>query len=135
MEIKAIQATVPSFGAKLKNNEEVNVLVNSMNEKELREFKSALKKMDKHNQGDVIELQKATVTDNEFTSPEERYFLINKSNNDATVKVGAQYNSETGFFQTTAKDIIQSLKWAAAKGTEVYDTLFGRVPENEGEEK
>lgn len=130
MDIKAIQATIPSFGAKLKKNEHSEELVSTMNNKELKEFKSVLKTLDKRNENDVLEIKKATVCENEFESPSTRYFLVNKSNNDAEAKVNQEFSEEEGFFVTTAKTLISTLAEAASKGSEIYNLLFSKQDEN-----
>jgi len=129
MQIQAVQTTIPNFGAKLKVNEHSENFVNTMNPKELKEFKSALKSLDKHNKEDVLEIKKATICENEFESPSTRYFLVNKNNNDAETKVDAEFSEEEGLFVTTAKTLIRSIREAAEKGSEMYHALFDRASE------
>ena len=97
MEVKAINATVPNFGSKLKNNEVTRELVDSMVLRELRAFKQGLEKLDKIKVGDTLEIVKQTKEEPSFISKvydklgelkdglfgrneesRERYLIVNK---------------------------------------------------------
>ena len=120
MAIQAINSTMPSFGAKLKNNEETTEIVNSMDERQLKEFKSALKKLDKHHEHDVLEIRKEYSCKDTY-----RHYLVNTSNNDAKVPMN------TNPFFTFEWNIIDDLKDAAKKGSQFYNKLFSDNKEEE----
>lgn len=120
MAIQAINSTMPSFGAKLRNNEETTNIVNSMDTEQLKEFKSALKKLDKHHENDVLEIRK------EFSSKDTyKHYLVNTSNNDAKVPLN------TNPFFTFEWNIIKDIKFAAKKGSQFYEKLFSDNKEEE----
>ena len=123
MEVKAINAITPNFGAKLKNNEETNNLLNTMDSSDLKKFKAALKKLDKHHDQDVLEIR-----NDEFNN-KSHYYLVNTSNEDKQVSL------YKGFFETVEHCIIRGLKEASEKGSEVYNTLFVDNKEKEKENK
>ena len=110
MEIQAIQANTPSFGAKLTNNEATTSLVNNMESNDLKDFKSALKKLDKHHKGDVIELRR--------NEEKNSYQLVNTANEDKKV------NIDKHIYRTMENWVIKNLEMASQKGSEVYNDLF-----------
>lgn len=114
MQVQAIQTATPSFGAKLKKNEETNNLLNNMNNLELGMFKSALKNLNKHHENDVLEIRKDTDS-NFFGKPS--YSIVNTSNNN-------EAEITPGLFQSAEFSIIKGLKEASKKGSEIYNALF-----------
>ena len=96
MDVKAINASVPTFGAKLKNNGVTQELVDSMVLRELKAFKQGLEKLDKIQVGDTLEIVKQTKEEPSFFAKvcdklgelkdgifskneekEERYLIVN----------------------------------------------------------
>ena len=121
MEVKAINAINPNFGAKLRNNEATTNLLNNMDSDDLKSFKSALKKLDKHHKDDVIELRKNEERDS--------YLLVNAANEDKQIDIGKP------LIRTMESWVIKNLKMASEKGSEVYDALFNNKEEEAQKER
>jgi len=125
MAIQAINSTMPSFGAKLRNNEESTNLLNNMNKLELHLYDQALKKLENHNENDVLEIRKEQ---DETGSGNLKYSIVNLSNEDNKLDIIPK------IFQSVEFCIIQGLNEASKIGSEAYNKLFNHNNEKEGEQ-
>ena len=121
MEVKAINAINPSFGAKLKNNETTTNLVNNMDSDDLKDFKAALKRLDKHHKGDVLELRRNEENDS--------YQLVNTANEDK------KFDIRRPIFLSMEAWIIKNINRASEKGSVEYAALFNNKEEQEQKER
>ena len=129
MTIQALQMTTPSFGAKLKKNAETENLLNTMDARELKQFKSALKKLDRHHKDDVLELRKDNNPEKTAMDDKPQYYLVNTTNEDKKI------NLHRGFLESVGHSIVRGIKEASDKGSVVYDALFNDKTEKEKEER
>ena len=120
MEIQAIQTVTPNFGAKLKNNAVTEALLNDMDSRELKQFKSALKKLDKHHEQDVLEIRQ------DETRGRDNYCLVNTTNEKSV-------SLDRGFFESVGHSIARGIKEASDRTCAAYYTLF--VDKSAQEEK
>lgn len=78
MNISAIQGTIPTFGAKLKRNEDTVQLVRSMTLPELESFRQSLYKLNKLENKDTLEIVRQPVEEQKEAEKKEKPSLFSR---------------------------------------------------------
>lgn len=122
MQVKNINQSIPTFGAKLVKNKTVTNLMESMNNEELIAFKSALINLDKNNKYDVLEIRNSDEDDNEKQNNKNYREFLNPQ--DINVQEKSSEKGAFASFWESAKQFVTDFKNAVGNTFELSDNLY-----------
>ena len=129
MNISAIQGTLPTFGAKLKRNEDTAQIVRSMTLPELVSFRQSLNKLNKLENNDTLEIVRQPQEEPKDTENKEKPSLFSRMMNKL---FGEEDNTETIKYvlvnrdneDAKSMDITPSFTWTkGSAATSIPETL------------
>lgn len=125
MNISAIQGTLPTFGAKLKRNEDTAQIVRSMTLPELVSFRQSLNKLNKLENNDTLEIVRQPQEEPKDTENKEKPSLFSRMMNKL---FGEEDNTETIKYvlvnrdneDAKSMDITPSFTWTKGSAATIW---------------